>query len=247
MKTQSTLTALAPTPEPFDPAWSHETLTSILADARPQAARPRRSGRRLAALVAAGVVVVSAGTAVAVGGPVDAVRGAIEDFSKQPNTTGNGLGVLHDPELVAQFETPNGLFSFWVATSSTGKICYASSDGEWNGQGVPRKDQIEYGCGGEVYTGPGQSDSAPLTVPEQLGGFFKDTDGPIVYGISPYDDAVRVRVRGQGIDRTLPLRADSHGYGAAVPEAADAPQVTFTFLDVAGHVLGTRSFVAPIG
>jgi hypothetical protein len=250
MTTHDAITALAPTPEPLDPEWSATTLAGILADG-PDPARAAapwwwRTRRRAVALVAAGVVTLSAGAAVAVGGPVEVVRDAILDFSNQPNTTGNGLGKLDDPELVAQFDIPQGVFAIWIATSSSGKVCYASSDGVWDGVGVPTKTELEYGCGGEVLTPDAQS-SEPLTRPDQLGGFFKDTDGPIVYGVSPYPDAVRVRVRGAGVDRTLPLRADSHGYGAAIPEASDADAVTLTFLDGTGRELGTRRWVAPIG
>jgi hypothetical protein len=250
MMNHDTITALAPAPEPFAPKWSATTLAEILAEG-PESARAaapwwRRTRRRAIALVATGVVTVTAGTAVAVGGPVEVVRDAILDFSNQPNTTGNGLGKLDSPELVAQFDIPSGIFAIWIATSSSGKVCYASSDGVWDGEGTPTRSELEYGCGGEVLTPDAQS-TEPLTRPEQLGGFFKDTDGPIVYGVSPYPEAVRVRVQGAGVDRTLPLRADSHGYGAAIPEATDATAVTLTFLDDAGRELGTRRWVAPVG
>ena len=48
-------------------------------------------------------------------------------------------------------------------------------------------------------------------------------------------------------DRTLPLRADSHGYGAAIPEASAAIAVTLTFLDDAGRELGSKRLMAPVG
>jgi hypothetical protein len=244
MKTQNTITALAPTPEPFDSEWSQATLNRIVADA-PAPSRRRRTGR-LIALAAAGAVVVSAGTAVALGGPEDVVRGLIENFSEQPNTTGNGLGKLEDPLLVAQFETPtHQIFAFWVATSSSGKVCYASSDGTWDGKGLPTKAELEYGCGGEIWTG-GNS-TTWLSRTDQIGGFFKDTDGPILYGVSPYPTTASVRVQGAGIDRTLPVLSDSHGYGAGIPEAVHALSVRLTFLDASGHVLGSKKVVAPIG
>ena len=251
MKTHDTITALAPTPEPMEPEWSATTLASILADQpeAPRATAPwwRRTRRRAAALVAAGAITLTAGTAVAVGGPIDVVRDAILDFSNQPNTTGNGLGKLDDPQLVAQFRLEDGgIFALWIATSSTGKVCYASSDGVWNGEGTPTKSELEYGCGGQVIT-PDAQHTQPLTRPDQLGGFFKDTDGPIVYGVSPYPDAVKARVQGDGVDRTLPVRADSQGYGAAIPEASGTKAVTVTYLDESGHELGSRRWIAPIG
>ena len=49
------------------------------------------------------------------------------------------------------------------------------------------------------------------------------------------------------MDRTLPVRPDSHGYGAAIPEASGAVAVTLTFLDEAGRELGSRRIVAPVG
>ena len=92
---------------------------------------------------------------------------------------------------------------------------------------------------------PGRT--AELARVDQLGGFFKDSGGPIVYGISPYSAAVRAHVQGLGVDRTLPIRSDSHGYGAAIPEASGARAVTITFLDGAGHLLGSKRRVAPVG
>ncbi len=250
MKTHDTIATLAPTPEPMEPEWSAATLAGILADQpdTPRATAPWwcRTRRRTAALVAAAVVTLTAGTAVAVGGPIDVVRDAILEFSNQPNTTGNGLGKLDDPELVAQFRTERGIFAIWIAASSSGKVCYASSDGSWDGEGVPTRGQLEYGCGGEVIT-PDAQHSQPLTRPDQLGGFFKDDAGPIIYGVSPYPAAVRARVQGVGVDRTLPVRADSHGYGAAIPEASGTPAVTVTYLDESGHELGSRRWVAPVG
>ncbi|MFL6156041.1 MAG: hypothetical protein ACJ72D_08125 [Marmoricola sp.] len=241
----STLTALAPAPEPFDPAWSSATLTSILADTTP-AARVRRP-RRLAALVVTGAVVVTAGTAAAVGGPGDVVRNAIEDFSRQPNTTANGLGRLDDPELVAKFDTPKGVFALWIATSSTGKICYAMSDATWDGRGTPTKAELSYGCGGEVVSNTDGTTPTELTDVTQLGGFFKDDEGPLLYGVAPYAAATQVRVAGADFTRTLPVRADSHGYGDALPEAAHDAGLQLTFLDAAGAVLGTAKVVAPVG
>lgn len=250
MTEHDTITALAPAPEPFEPQWSATTLARIVAEGPPpaRAARPwwRRTRRRAASLVAAGLVVVTAGTAVAVGGPVESVKDAILDFSRQPNTTGNGLGRLDEPELVAQFEIPGGIFAIWIATSSSGTVCYASSDGVWDGEGAPARSELEYGCGGDVLSADARS-IEPLTRPDQLGGFFKDSDGPIVYGVSPFPDAVAVRVQGDGVDRTLPLRRDSLGYGAAIPEASGAPAVTLTFLDDTGRPLGTRQVTAPVG
>ena len=250
MTNYDTITALTPAHEPHGPEWSAATLAGILAEGpdSTRAAAPwwRRTRRRAVALLAAGMVTVIGGTAVAVGGPVEVVKDAILHFSNQPNTTGNGLGRLDDPELVAQFEIPRGIFAIWIATSSSGKVCYASSDGIWDGEGAPTRSELEYGCGGEVLTPDAQS-SEPLTRPDQLGGFFKDSDGPIIYGVSSYPDAVRVRVQGAGIDRTLPLRADSHGYGAAIPEASAAIAVTLTFLDDAGRELGSKRLIAPVG
>lgn len=247
MTNDNLITALAPTRESFDAEWSRETLAGILAADRVAAAR-RRKTRRVT-LIGATVGALSLGTAAAVaaGGPVDMVKSVLTEFTEQPNTTGNGLGELRDPQLVAQFRTEKGLFALWVTTPSTTEgVCYAYTDGTWNGEGTPAKDQLDYGCGGESFVGP---DVPPgeLTRPDQIGGFFKDTDGPMVYGISPYVDAVAVRVQAEGVDRTLPVRADSHGYGAALPEAGQVPAVTLTFEDADGQVLGSKRVVAPVG
>jgi hypothetical protein len=116
----------------------------------------------------------------------------------------------------------------------------------WNGEGTPREDQLEYGCGGEVWVGPNRPPQE-LTRPDQVGGFFKDYETPILYGISAYPDAVTVEVEGRGVERTLPVRPDSHGYGAALPEADDAAAVILTFLDADGETLGSKRVVAPVG
>jgi hypothetical protein len=241
MKTIDTVIALAPASGALEPEWAQATLESILAE--PSRPTRRSRGRKIAAAGAAAVTLF-AGAAVAAGGPVAVVKDVLQGFADEPGTTGNGLGVLHDPELVAKFSTPHGIFAFWVATSSSGTVCFAYSDGTWDGTGSPTKSELDYGCGGGVVTGP--STSAPLTRPEQLGGFFKD-ESPMIYGIAPYADAVRARVEGVGVDRTLPVRADSHGYGAALPEAARAKEVTVTYLDAAGRELGVRTLVAPVG
>ncbi len=251
--TQDQIAKLAPTPESFEPEWSRDTLATILAGA-PSPTRSthswwRMTRRRAAALIAAGVVALGAGTAVAGGGPVEVVKDALLDFSKQPNTSANGLGRLHDPELVAKFRTKNGIFAFWVATSSNGQVCYADADGTWDGEGLPTKSQLDYGCGGVLVDVTDPDQTIDLTRPEQLGGFFKDSDGPLVYGISPYPEAVSVRIQGPGVDRTLPIRTDSHGFGSAIPEASRATAITVTFLDNGGRALGPRPtrWVAPVG
>jgi hypothetical protein len=196
--------------------------------------------------VAAGVLVLGTTAAVAAaGGPEDAVRSVITQFREQPNTLSDETA-LDDPHLVAQFETSNGVFAIWLATTSGGQVCTASTDGTWDGNGTPTADQFgDYGCGGMLWDGPGRP-PVEFTRPDQLGGFFKDEE-PLVYGVSPYAGTVAVRVQGDGVDRTLPVRSDSLGYGAALPEAAHAKAVTLTFLDSAGQVLGTKRVIAPIG
>ena len=246
MTQPNTITALAPEPEPLDPAWSEATVAGILADARPTTTRRRKAPRRLLVGIAAAALSLGTATAVATGGATDVVKNVLTDFQQQPNTSGNDIGVLHDPELVAQFPIERGIFAVWIATSSEGAVCYAMSDGQWDGEGIPTREELgDYGCGGTIWTGP---DTPPgeLTRPEQLGGFFKD-DEPLLYGVSPYPDAVSVRVQADGVDRTLPVRSDSHGYGAALPEAGGVPAVRLTFLDSDGAVLGTKRWVAPVG
>lgn len=167
-------------------------------------------------------------------------REVILDFSQQPNSTGNDLGELNGPELVASFATSHLHVALWVATSSTGKVCYATTDA-WDGTGVPTRDELEYGCGG---VGANNGEDAEPTQPDELSGFSNDNGEPYLVGISPYAEAVRVRVRGTGVDRTLPVRPDSLGYGAALPEANNAPELVLTFLDADGHPLGTKRLPA---
>ena len=198
--------------------------------------------------VAAGTLGLTTATAaaVAVDGPGDVVKRVLTEFGDRPDTAVGDLGVLHDPQLVAQFETETGIFAIWVATSSSGAVCFAYSDAQWDGQGSPAQDQLDYGCGGEIYVGPDRPPEE-LTRPDQVGGFFKDDAGPLVYGVSPYPEAATVHVQGRGVDRLLPVREDSGGYGAAVPEAAQATAVTLTFLDADGRELGSKRSVAPVG
>jgi len=243
------ITALAPVPEHLDEQWADATLARILADT-PTSTKRRRDRRRLAALAVAGVLTISTGTAVAAAnmGSIGAVKDVLLKFGDEPNTTANDIGTLGTPELVAQFRRGDGrLFAFWIAISSKGVICDAYSDGAWDGEGVPTAKQLEYGCSGEVVD-PTQVDTPiPLERPDQVGGFFKDEAEPILYGVSPYADAVEVHVQGTGVDRTLPLRADSHGFGSALPEATGADSLTLTFLDRSGQPLGSRTYIAPVG
>ncbi len=247
MTKNSTITALAPSPLPFDRAWSQATLAGILSTDRAERVRRRRVRRRALVGMAAGFLTLSTATAVAVGGPADVVKRVLTEFGEQPNTTVDHTGVLHDPQLVATFRSGSGIFAFWVATSSTDQVCYARSDGLWDGEGSPTKDQLDaYGCGGQIYVGPGRAPQE-LTRPDQLGGFFKDDGRPMVYGISAFPDAVTVRVQGVGVDRTLPVSPDSHGYGDALPGATGASALTLTFVDAEGRVLGSKEVTAPVG
>jgi hypothetical protein len=243
------ITALAPVPEQLDQEWAQATLARILADSPPQQTRWRER-RPLVALAVAGALTVGTGTAVAAAnfGPVDAVKDVLIAFGKEPNTSANNIGTLHTPRLVAEFRRSNGdNFAFWIATSSSGAVCYASSDASWNGEGIPSRSQLEYGCGGDVLDSTDPNRITPLERPDQLGGFFKDEAEPILYGVSPYADAVTVRAQGLGVDVTLPVREDSHGYGSTVPGATGADSLTLTFLGAAGQTLGTKTVVAPVG
>ena len=243
------ITALAPVPEQPDPEWAQAALARILADEPPP--QPRRSARRrLSTIAVAGILTAGTGAAVAAAtlDPIDAVRETLLGFGEEPNTTGDDIGTLHDPELVAEFRRDNGeLFAFWIATTSSGEVCYAYSDARWDGVGAPTSSQLEYGCGGAVSDPSAPGEVIPLERPDQLGGFFKDEGEPVLYGVSPYRGAVQVHVQGVGVDRTLPLRADSLGYGAALPGATHAESLTLTFLDPAGRVLGGKTVVAPVG
>jgi hypothetical protein len=243
------ITALAPVPEQLEQEWAQATLARILAD-RPAQQTRWRDRRALVAVAIAGALTVGTGTAVAAAGfgPVDAVKDALIAFGKEPNTTGNNIGTLHTPRLVAEFRRSNGeYFAFWIATSSSGAVCYAYSDVSWNGDGIPSPNQLEYGCGGDVSDSADPDRVMPLERPEQLGGFFKDEAEPILYGVSPYPGAAAVHVHGLGVDATLPVREDSHGYGSTLPGATGADSLTLTFLDSAGLTLGTRTVVAPVG
>jgi len=243
------ISALAPVPEGLDQEWADATLDRILADT-PTSKPRRRDRRRLAAIAVGGILAVTTGTAVAAAsmGSIGAVEDVLLKFGREPNTTGNDIGTLGTPELVAQFRRGDGrLFAFWIATSSKGVICVAYSDGAWDGEGAPTPKQLEYGCSGEVVD-PTQVDTPiPLERPDQVGGFFKDEAEPILYGVSPYPDATQVHVQGVGVDRTLPLRADSHGFGSALPEASGADSLTLTFLDATGQPLGSTTYIAPVG
>ncbi len=258
MRTYDDITALAPTPGPLEREWSEATLHAILADgaasepdARPGTTRAswwRSSRSRVAALVATAAVAVSAGTAVAGEGPVHVVRDLLLSFGSQPRTTANGLDELDDPRLVAEFQTRRGFFAVWVATSSNGTVCTALADGTWDGAGEPAPADLEYGCA-EMVLAHGEPDRVvEITQPDQIGGFFKDDpDGPMVYGVSPYPEAAAVRLRGTGVRRVLPVRSDSGGFGAALPEASRAASLQLTWVDDEGRVLGSEQWVAPVG
>ena len=248
MTTDEKITALKPVPEAFEPAWSATTLADILAEPQqpagsgPVVARQpsthRRRGRH--------------------GGPRPDRRRCRRRRRPDGGREGRHLelqqAAQHHGQRARRARRPRagrpvpdraghlrGLDRHLLLRQGL----YASSDGDWDGEGVPSASQLEHGCGGIVLSNAGEP--VPFTRPDQLGGFFKDDAGPLLYGVSPYPDAVAVHVRGDGVDRTLPLRADSHGYGAALPEAADADALTLTFLDDAGAELGSTRWVAPVG
>lgn len=251
---QDTIRAIAPSTTPLDSRWSSATLASILADrsAAASAQRPwwRRTRRRAVVAAVVGLFTITAGTAVAAAATTstDAVRAVLTHFTDEPHVDG-GLGRLNDPRLVAKFETRRGLFAFWVARSSSGELCYASSDGTWDGIGSPTTDELEYGCGDVALVSHADPQRiVELSGIDQLGGFFTDDDGgPLIYGISPFSDAVSVRVHADGIDRTLPIRESSHGFGAALPAAGSVRSVTLTFAGPDGRTLGRSRWVAPRG
>ena len=109
-----------------------------------------------------------------------------------------------------------------------------------------RRSELEYGCNPMILDASDPDRVIEMTRPDQLGGFLQDDDGlPIVYGVSPYPQAVQVRVQGVGVDRKLPVRADSQGYGAAFPEVPRPVDISLTFTDAAGRVLGTKRILVP--
>lgn len=245
---------LAPFPEAFDPAWSLATRTRILAD--PKAGRTRRpharwrAPRRRALVIASALTIgLTGGAAFAVtsGNPLQAVKETLTSDTQVPNSSSHGIGKIGDPLMVAKFQVPRGLFSVWYAMSSNGTVCIAYSDATWDGRTPLSAKELDRGCGSMIYDYDAPGQVGELKRPDQIGGFFKDADGPVLYGVAPSSDAVQVKVQGVGIDRILPLRPDSHGYGASLPEASSATQVTLTFLDARGRTVGTKRWVAPVG
>ena len=242
------IASLAPLPEHLDHEWAQVTLAGIVADESVPPA-PRRSRRRVAILAVAGALTLGAGAAVATAageGPFGGVKDVLLDFADQPNTTGAHVGTIHDPLLVAQVEQSNGvIFAVWIATTSSGEICSASTthDSIWDGSGSPAPDDLEFGCRMDVTDiyGPRPDKVIPLERPDQLGTFFEEGGGPVLYGISPYRDAVEVRVQGVGVDRTRPVRSGSLGYGAALPGVPTTTTLELTFLHEAGEALGSRT------
>lgn len=241
------ISALAPLPEHLDEEWANATLARILADAPPVRSRGQHR-RRLAAAGVAGVLTLSAGAAVAAGlDPIGEVKDTLLDFADDPNTTGNDVGTIYDPQLVAQLERSNGqIFAVWIARTSTGDICDAQtvSDAAWDGVGSLESSQLEYGCAADIEDPNDPGNVIRRTRPDQLGALFTEAGDTILYGISPYAETVEVRVQGGGVDRVLPVRADSLGYGAALPGAADADSLELTFRDSAGRTLGSKTVFA---
>ena len=241
------ITALAPMPEHLDQEWANATLARILADDSSPKSR-WRAPRRLTSHRRRRHPHRGTGAAVAAAtmdDPIDVVRDTLLDFADDPDTSGNDVGTIHDPQLVAKVERSNGhVFGVWIATTSSGEICDAQtvSDSTWDGVGAPAPSDLEYGCASDIVDPTDPDKVIRRERPDQVGGFFfREGGDTILYGISPYSDAVAVRVEGQGVDRTLPLRADSLGYGAALPEATGMDSLELTFLDSAGKVVGSRT------
>ena len=242
MSTRHTIAALAPEPTRPDPDWSAATLRRILATPP----RRRRLRRRVGAGVAGAVVALTAGAAFSGVGPAGVVRDALRADAHDPDNVAHGIGTIPQPSLVARFPTANGLWAQWVAVTSKGVVCSVGSFGTWNGEGVPKRSDLARNCGNGVVDKTDSNRVVELTRPDQIGGFIKDIAdaGPVVFGVAPYDDAVSVRVTGRGVDRTLPVRANSHGYGVALPEAEHTRFLLLTFLDGSGHRLGTTRLMA---
>lgn len=244
------ITALAPLPERLDQEWAGSTLARIVADERPMRS-PWVARHRTAAVAVAGVLALTGGTGVAAAAgmnPVGTVKDVLLDFADRPNTSANDVGVIHDPLLVAQIERRNGgVYAVWVATTSSGDICSAETQGDttWDGTGAPPPKGLDYGCAYDMVDpyDPVADTVIRLERTDQVGAFFTEFEDPILYGVSPFTDAVEVHVRGVGVDRTLPLRPDSLGYGAALPGASAAASLELTFLDPAGRTVGSRTIV----
>jgi hypothetical protein len=242
------ITALAPLPEQLDQQWANDALARILADAPPVPSR-WITRHRTAAVAVAGVLTLTTGTAFATVGldPISVVKDTLLDFADDENTTGNDVGTIYDPQLVAQFERSNGhLFAVWIAKTSSGDICDAQTvmDSTWDGVGLPEPSQLEYGCAADIVDPTDPDRVIRRDRPDQLGAFFTEAGDTILYGISPYPEAVVVRVRGDGVDRILPVRMESLGYGAALPEATDAASLELTFVDSTGRKLGSKTVFA---
>jgi hypothetical protein len=263
------ITMLAPVSEQFDQPWANETLAQILADEPPT--RSRWVVRHRSATVALGGVLTltaGVGAAAATGAldPVTTVKETLLGFAAEPQTTGNDVGTIHDPQLVAQFERSNGdVFAYWIATTSEGRFCDVEAMGNWDGVSTPPISG--YGCPTEVLdnTNPLLKQEmqtaeevkqllVPLERPDQLGGFMKGSGNlsepegdPILYGVSPFPGAVEVQVTGVGVDQTLTVRADSLGYGVSLPGATETPSLTLNFIDSDGRTLGTKTLFAPVG
>ena len=240
------IAALAPMPQHLDQEWANATLALILAD-EPSPKSRWRAPRRLTTLAVAGILTVGTGAAVAAAtmdDPIDVVKDTLLDFYEEPNTSGNDVGTIHDPQLVAKVERSNGhVFGVWIATTSSGEICDAQtvSDSTWDGVGAPAPNDLEYGCAAHIVDPTDPDKIIRRERPDQLGGFFfREGGDTILYGIcltpTPWRCGSKARASTARSRRGL-----LSGYGAALPEATGMPSLKLTFLDSAGNVVGSRT------
>jgi hypothetical protein len=231
MNTSRTLQQIRPDVEPFDPAWSAETLSRIT-----QGPTTRRSHRRLriAALTTA-VVMGTAGAAYATGVVPALISHEFGNLSTSK---------IHDEHRVASFTLGSGdtlrTFRVWRGTNGRGDSCavvveaHGRSGSPLFGGGC-HPDAVEAWFG---YTTEASAISEP-TRPLVM----------YVYG-EPASSAVRqVRVHGEGFNHITEVDPRTGGYAVAIPEGSTASHVEragqvvafVDFLDGDGHQVATHT------
>ena len=215
MKTSSfeaRLKAMAPVPAVPDPDWADAALARIVSD--PHMQSTRRAWHRPVVVAAASVLAVGSGTTIAAAAgvnPLAVVKDVLSGFAAEPDAAASGIGAIGDPQLVAQIQKHDGtIFAVWIATTSTGEICTASTemDGPAAGASLTPNDVDGFGCA--EYSVDPSNPGVPVqqAQADQVGNFFTEAGETILYGVSPYPDAVQVLVRGAGVGRRV-LRKSS--------------------------------------
>jgi hypothetical protein len=224
--TDGVLVALRPPAVKPEPAWSERELARILSD-RPA---PRRRIRRRLLMP----VVIVVGLAATAGGAFAAglVPSVITDRLNDADS--DAIGRVGPSRLLVDLRLSDGTHvQIWRADNAAGGKCEVVTK---NLAAGAKPGDFGLTC----WAGP------PYVVSSVGILHTEDSDYddlPVLYGERPDNlaGASSVRVSGPGWAATLAIDKTTNGFGIELPPTRQGATFTATYLDVAGHELGTEN------